>query len=73
MPAPKAVLLDVGGVFLVPEHERIVAVRELLRPEGCVIVHVDPRTSHYVKVLCDEVFGEEAFASEIVWRYTEDG
>jgi site-specific DNA-methyltransferase (adenine-specific) len=38
-------------------------------PAGCAVVHVDPRTSHYVKVLCDEIFGEECFASEIVWRY----
>jgi DNA modification methylase len=44
-------------------------VRPLLLPTGCIVVHVDPRTSHYVKVLCDEVFGADAFASEIVWRY----
>ena len=43
--------------------------RRLLAPHGCVIVHVDPRTSHYIKVLCDEIFGDDAFASEIVWRY----
>jgi site-specific DNA-methyltransferase (adenine-specific) len=44
-------------------------VREMLAPHGSAIVHVDPRTSHYVKVLGDEVFGANAFASEIVWRY----
>ncbi len=49
--------------------ERIAAARELLSPEGCLVVHVDPKTSHYAKVLCDEVFGPGAFASEIVWRY----
>jgi site-specific DNA-methyltransferase (adenine-specific) len=48
---------------------RLTLVRMLLAKEGCAVVHVDPRTSHYVKVLCDEVFGEEAFASEIIWRY----
>jgi site-specific DNA-methyltransferase (adenine-specific) len=50
-------------------RDRLVALRELLAPEGCAVVHVDTRTSHYVKVLCDEIFGEQAFASEIVWRY----
>lgn len=49
--------------------ERIEAARELLAPDGCLIVHVDPKTSHYAKVMCDEVFGAECFASEIVWRY----
>ncbi len=48
---------------------RLVGVRELLAPHGSVVVHVDPKTSHYVKVMCDEIFGEECFASEIVWRY----
>lgn len=48
---------------------RIAAARELLLPEGCLVLHVDPKTSHYVKVLCDEIFGQRAFASEIVWRY----
>lgn len=48
---------------------RLTEVRGLLAPHGSVVVHVDPKTSHYVKVLCDELFGEECFASEIVWRY----
>jgi DNA modification methylase len=48
---------------------RIEQMRHLLAPHGSIVVHVDPKTSHYVKVLCDEIFGEDAFASEIVWRY----
>lgn len=48
---------------------RVSTVRELLAPHGCLVLHVDPKTSHYAKVLCDEVFGHRSFASEIVWRY----
>lgn len=48
---------------------RITRARDLLAPHGSMVVHVDPKTSHYVKVMCDEIFGEECFASEIVWRY----
>jgi DNA modification methylase len=48
---------------------RLELVRAMLAPHGCVVVHVDPKTSHYVKVLCDEIFGDDCFASEIVWRY----
>jgi len=58
----KATFLDTLGA-------RLSAVRTLLAPHGCMVLHVDPKTSHYVKVLCDEIFGEDAFASEIVWRY----
>jgi site-specific DNA-methyltransferase (adenine-specific) len=49
--------------------DRVAAARELLREDGCLVLHVDPKTSHYAKVLCDEIFGPRAFASEIVWRY----
>ena len=48
---------------------RLIAARELLDPAGCLVLHVDPKTSHYAKVLCDEIFGPESFASEIIWRY----
>jgi len=48
---------------------RLEHMRTLLAPHGSIVIHVDPKTSHYVKVLCDEIFGEDAFASEIVWRY----
>jgi site-specific DNA-methyltransferase (adenine-specific) len=48
---------------------RIAAARELLRPDGCLVLHVDSKTSHYAKVLCDELFGPRCFASEIIWHY----
>jgi site-specific DNA-methyltransferase (adenine-specific) len=48
---------------------RLTATRELLAPHGSIVVHVDTKTSHYVRVLGDEIFGADAFASEIVWRY----
>jgi site-specific DNA-methyltransferase (adenine-specific) len=57
------------STYLASLRDRLAVIRECLAPHGSVVVHVDPRTSHYVKVLCDEVFGVAAFASEIVWRY----
>lgn len=55
--------------YLSSLRSRLEALRELLAPHGSIVVHVDPRTSHYVKVLGDEIFGPDAFASEIIWRY----
>jgi site-specific DNA-methyltransferase (adenine-specific) len=55
--------------YLSELRQRIEAARRLLLPAGSLVVHVDPKTSHYAKVLCDEVFGPRCFASEIVWRY----
>ncbi|HEX2874643.1 MAG TPA: site-specific DNA-methyltransferase, partial [Polyangiaceae bacterium] len=34
-----------------------------------LVLHVDPKTSHYLKVACDQIFGRDCFASEIIWRY----
>lgn len=55
--------------YLTELEPRLRLVRELLAPSGSLVLHVDPKTSHYLKVLCDEIFGYESFQSEIVWRY----
>lgn len=40
----------------------------LLMPGGSLVLHVDPRMSHRLRVALDAAFGD-TFASEIVWRY----
>jgi site-specific DNA-methyltransferase (adenine-specific) len=55
--------------YLAALKPRIAAARDLLLPDGCLILHVDPKTSHYLKVACDQIFGRDCFASEIIWRY----
>ncbi|MFW5741116.1 MAG: DNA-methyltransferase [Myxococcota bacterium] len=55
--------------YLAAIRQRLEALQPLLAPHGSVVVHVDPRTSHYIKVMGDEIFGANAFASEIIWRY----
>lgn len=55
--------------YLAALEPRIAAARELLTQDGCLVLHVDPKTSHYLKVACDRIFGRACFASEIIWRY----
>jgi site-specific DNA-methyltransferase (adenine-specific) len=52
--------------FLAPRLEH---ARRVLTETGSLFVHVDPRESHYVKVLLDELFGRDSFQNEIVWAY----
>lgn len=52
--------------FLEP---RLVEARRALAPDGSLFVHLDPRESHYVKVLLDRIFGRASFMNEIVWAY----
>jgi adenine-specific DNA-methyltransferase len=48
-------------------------LRELLSDGGCAYVHLDWRLVHYVKVLLDEVFGEESFMANIIWKRIASG
>lgn len=48
--------------------QRLVLIRELLSPTGSLYIHLDHSESRYVKVLIDEIFGEDSFQREIVWR-----
>lgn len=55
--------------FLQMIFERLVLCRELLSEKGSFFIHVDWRTSAYVKLLMDEVFGVKYFKNEIIWHY----
>ena len=48
---------------------RMQEARRLLTDHGSLFVHVDPRESHYVKVMLDEIFGRACFQNEIIWAY----
>ena len=58
-----------GAEFLEFLRKRLVLLRELLSKDGSVFVHLDWKKGHYIKVLLDEVFGENNFVNEVVWRY----
>ncbi len=60
---------DSLSTYLTSLGDRLELIRDTLARHGSVVIHVDSKTSHYVKVLCDEIFGQDAFASEIIWRY----
>lgn len=47
---------------------RLEIARELLSRDGSIYVSIDHNEAHYLKVLMDEVFGEENFQREIIWR-----
>jgi DNA modification methylase len=59
----------VGAAFLEFLRKRLILIRELLADDGVVFVHTDWKKGHYIKVLLDEVFGEQRFRNEIIWWY----
>jgi site-specific DNA-methyltransferase (adenine-specific) len=52
---------------------RLEQTRRVLAPHGTLYFHIDPRESHYCKVLLDEVFGRECFLNELIWAYDYGG
>ena len=56
-----------GADFLEWLRKRIVLLRELLSDDGSIYVHLDNKKVAYVKVLMDEIFGENNFRSSITW------
>jgi site-specific DNA-methyltransferase (adenine-specific) len=52
--------------FLEP---RLRELRRVLHETGTLYLHLDYREAHYVKLLCDEIFGREQFLNEIIWAY----
>lgn len=51
-------------------YERLMLLKELLADTGSIYVHLDWHVGHYIKLLMDEVFGEDNLRNEIVWCYT---
>lgn len=50
-------------------YERLLLLKELLAEDATIAVHVDPKRSHQIRMLLDEVMGADAFRNEIVWWY----
>lgn len=50
-------------------REVLLQCRRVLNNTGSLFLHCDKSASHYLRVLLDEVFGEDNFQSEIVWAY----
>ena len=47
--------------YLAMMAPRLVELRRVLKPTGSLYLHCDPTASHYLKLLCDAVFGQENF------------
>lgn len=50
-------------------YENLCAIKSVMSDEASIYVHLDWNIGHYVKILMDEIFGEENFKNEIIWYY----
>ena len=49
--------------------ENLVAIKSVMSENASIYVHLDWHIGHYVKILMDEIFGEDNFRNEIIWHY----
>jgi DNA modification methylase len=54
-------------------RDRVEEIHRLLKPTGSFYLHCDWHASHYLKVMCDKIFGYQNFRNEIVWCYRGAG
>lgn len=50
-------------------YENLMAIKSVMSETASIYVHLDWHIGHYIKILLDEVFGEENFRNEISWYY----
>lgn len=49
-------------------YENLMAIKSVMSKTATIFVHLDYHIVHYVKILMDEVFGEDNLINEIIWR-----
>lgn len=49
-------------------YENLCAIKSVMSETASIYVHLDYHIGHYVKILMDEIFGEDNFRSEIIWK-----
>ena len=51
-------------------YENLMAIKSIMSETASIYVHLDWHICHYVKILMDEIFGEDNFKNEIIWHYS---
>ena len=59
--------------YLTMMGSRLYYMRKVMKETASFYLHCDPTMSHYLKILCDIVFGGKNFQNEIVWYYGGGG
>ena len=56
------------SLWLSMMRDRLELLRKLLTDDGSIWITIDDNEAHYLKVLCDEVFGRVNFIANVIWQ-----
>lgn len=59
--------------YLQMMYERLLIIKELLSLNGSIYVHTDWRVNSYIRIILDEIFGNNSFKNDISWCYQGAG
>jgi adenine-specific DNA-methyltransferase len=54
-------------------YPRLLLAKDLLRDDGVIFISIDDNEQAQLKLLCDEVFGQENFVSSVTWQRSKKG
>jgi adenine-specific DNA-methyltransferase len=60
------------SIWLGLMRDRLEIIRRLLADDGSLWITIDDNEGHYLKVLCDEVFGRRCFIADVAWRTSDN-
>jgi len=60
------------SLWLTMMRDRLEILKKLLRKDGSIWICIDDNEGHYLKILCDEVFGRACFVATVIWRSTDN-
>lgn len=58
------------SIWLSLLRDRLDVLKQLLSPDGSIWMTIDDAEGHYLKVLCDEIFGRHNFLGTVTWEKT---
>ncbi len=50
-------------------NRRLKLAQKLLAPTGCIFIAIDQSELHYLKILCDQIFGEQNYVNDFMWLH----
>ncbi|MGR5256990.1 site-specific DNA-methyltransferase [Vibrio aestuarianus] len=56
------------SIWLTLMRDRLEIIRNLLSDDGSLWITIDDNEAHYLKVMCDEIFGRNNFLTTVVWQ-----
>ncbi len=57
------------SIWLGLMRDRLEIIRNLMSDDGSLWITIDDNEAHYLKVMCDEIFGRANFVANIVWNH----